>query len=1216
MDNEIYSNIKKFYNIYPDFDINQYKNLNKLENCDNFSAIIHYIEYGKEKKLLRSITHFYKLYSKFEILFYKSFYSELDFKYDYQYISHYYYIGINENKSYSLENFISQNYIDTYFLKYFYDIFFDKSIIDISYILKNNLNEYILSNTKFDQLFPQFNLNLYIKINKSITFDNDIQYKSHWFFVGRNNNLIYSYDTFIDKYNININLYKYIYNIEKINDDLLIEIYNNIDNLIYSFDSFIKYIDDFDYILYIKNYPIFKNKDKEAIIKQYIKNIENQSMSLFFSEKVFNIKYPLFNINEYKFIYEKNEKNINIINSYYLNNNNNYISINDFYLKNPNFNLKLYKYHLEISNIIFNSDIEYIRYFIKYNDINFYDLYKDINIDIFNCFNVPFLDDFYKKYTNFNKDIYRLINKLDTYTDEELVLHYYNIGIQNNLVCNLSMLTDIDFNINIYRELNKDLCDLTDYQLFCKWYNEEDKSDRIYSIDSFKQKYPQYLNLFELSEKNIIDWMNKDIYINIKNIYNDNTIIGRKIVNDIYEVLIDLYNINSKENLKKGISLVIRAKNEELNIKYCIDSVIDLVDEIIFVDNNSTDKTYSLVETYAKNNNKIKLYQYNINVSKVGIEHQNAIKNNNKNTLGTFYNWCLSKVSRINVFKWDADFICIQNNFKQLVNNLNVKNREDKFAIWFTGNTLFENNNNFYLNINSYYNEFRIFSYKNNFCWYDGDTCEYTEPYLNNCQHEKKYIYNYPLFYELKRTSINEFEERSSLIDIRDINDFNILNNLKNNINKNLIKIDKKYIFNHTFKIIIFTPSLSLGGGNQFIINMYKYYKLLGFIVNIVPLSNENLGNKKFNIIIKEDIVHLNSFNIEYITKYRPDYIIFNSSIPFDDENIKLINNISKIIFITHSDVAFSNSHIEKYHNYFFKIITVNNYSIEKISRLLNIEKNKFFKLINYSDINKDSIVSTKNKSFGIISRFSEDKNIPMLLISLCKVFNKHPDYKFYLIGTHTEYYDNYLKYLCNIYNLNNNVIFKGYQNDVSKFYNILDFIILPSVSEGCSYNIIEGMNYGLPIVCSDVGGNHELIKDNINGIIYPYTNIKKFEENTLFIKNYYQQLNNIGYFINNNDFKNNYNIINDYNNIEVIIPFSVSCKIKFHNNCKFCNNIKSMSNLFNENINSISNSILKMISITNNEKTYNEIKNNNINFINENFNKYIYSNQCLDLFL
>jgi hypothetical protein len=50
--------------------------------------------------------------------------------------------------------------------------------------------------------------------------------------------------------------------------------------------------------------------------------------------------------------------------------------------------------------------------------------------------------------------------------------------------------------------------------------------------------------------------MNNDIYKYIKKIYNDDTIIGRKIVNDIYEVLIDLNNPLPKEKLKNGISLV------------------------------------------------------------------------------------------------------------------------------------------------------------------------------------------------------------------------------------------------------------------------------------------------------------------------------------------------------------------------------------------------------------------------------------------------------------------------------------------------------------------------------------------------------------------------------------------------------------------------------------------------------------------------------------
>ena len=158
----------------------------------------------------------------------------------------------------------------------------------------------------------------------------------------------------------------------------------------------------------------------------------------------------------------------------------------------------------------------------------------------------------------------------------------------------------------------------------------------------------------------------------------------------IEEVLIDL-NLE-KPKLEFGLSLIIRAKNEEKNIKLCIESVVDLVEEIIFVNNNSTDNTsLKIINELALKYKNIKVYNYFIDVNRVGIEHENAIKNNDKNTLGNFYNWCLSKSTMKNVVKWDADFICIRNNFKELINNYNIKNKNNKYALWFSGYTLFMN---------------------------------------------------------------------------------------------------------------------------------------------------------------------------------------------------------------------------------------------------------------------------------------------------------------------------------------------------------------------------------------------------------------------------------------------------------------------------------------------------------------------------------------------
>jgi hypothetical protein len=297
------------------------------------------------------------------------------------------------------------------------------------------------------------------------------------------------------------------------------------------------------------------------------------------------------------------------------------------------------------------------------------------NCSLTNNININYL---INNYPTFDKDIYLCLNDLNIYNEYELIIHWHSIGKNINLISNDSFMFDDsinellknklykNFNIKIYKSLNKDLEKLSNRELIIHWYNIGRYEGRIYSIESFYNIYPNYnfniesekynFNIYsevnnDINEEDkIIYWMNEGIYK--YNMKKNKNIIGRQNVNNIYEVLIDLSKNLHNTELTPGISLIIRAKNEELNIKECIESVIDLVDEIIFVDNGSDDSTYSIVKEYKKKYDKIKLYKYNIKVSKVGIEHTAAIKNNNKNTLGNFYNWCLSKSTKYNIFKW------------------------------------------------------------------------------------------------------------------------------------------------------------------------------------------------------------------------------------------------------------------------------------------------------------------------------------------------------------------------------------------------------------------------------------------------------------------------------------------------------------------------------------------------------------------------------------
>jgi len=1112
---DIYS-IESFYRKYKYFDYKEFIKLNRINvNMRLIDTMIYYHINYVNKNLLASVKDFYIKYPNFDISFYKKVYN-LKFNSDIEYLIHYHNIGINENKIYSINNFKEKYNYDINFIKSFYNYFENKSELDIIINILNSIDIYILSNEHFNKKFPEFSIKIY-KLFNNININDNIKCKSIWYHNDMNLNKIYSVNTFLKLYSdFDKIFYCTTYNLEinKLDENLIEDWYNNKNKLIYSYNSFINIIDDFDYIKFSTDYPLLKKKTEKEIIHYYINNINN--IRNIYSYKYHKIKYN----NDHNEIENNLENNIT----------------EDFYNKYPDFNINLYKYFNDIKNIDINN---------IYTNFD-YNIQKDCNI-------IYSTKTFYNFFIDFNINIYKVCNNLDIYNEYELIIHFHNLGLKLNLV---------------------------------------------YNKDTFNKKYS--LNLSD--DKIIIDWY-------IKYIKNNN-IIGHQYVNHITEVLNDLENID-KNKLDKGISLIIRAKNEELNIKNCIESVVDLVDEIIFVDNNSTDNTYKLVEEYTKIHDKIKLYKYNINVSKAGIEHSDAIKNSNKNTLGTFYNWCLSKTTKYNVFKWDADFICVRNNFIQLVNIYNLRDREDKFAVWFTGKTLFENNGIYYINDNSFYNEYRIFSYKHGFQWYDGCICEYTEPYLNECNKELKYEYKYPLFFEVKRTSIDEFKERSSLIDSRDINDYNIINSLKNNDVIDLIKLNYDVIFKNN-KILIYTPSLSFGGGNQFIINMYNVFKTLGFDVKIIPLNRDKNGLNKFNNLVDEDIIEIPT--IDFIKKYETTHIILNSIFPFHTNDLNDIINKTKIIFITHSDVAYSNNYIQKYHNIFHKILTVNNYTITKLSKLLNINDNIFYKISNYINIDNNLICKNiKNKKFGVISRFSEDKNIPMLIYSLINVFNKYPDYKCYLVGTHNSSYDNYLINLCKLNNINDKIIFTGYKDDVFEYYKIFDFIVLPSVSEGCSYNIIEAIGLGIPVVTSNVGGNHELIIDNTNGILYDYNGIRDFENRKVYITSYNKQLDIIGYFINDNEFNNSYTNIFQ-SNTEVILPFFVRCKKckKDDNNCLICKNINIKKKIFNDNMKNLSYSIIKMIEMEN--TLIKTIKNNNIDFFHKNFNKKLYINQLLEI--
>ena len=67
---------------------------------------------------------------------------------------------------------------------------------------------------------------------------------------------------------------------------------------------------------------------------------------------------------------------------------------------------------------------------------------------------------------------------------------------------------------------------------------------------------------------------------------------------------------------------------------------------------------------------------------------------------------------------------------------------------------------------------------------------------------------------------------------------------------------------------------------------------------------------------------------------------------------------------------------------------------------------------------------------------------------------------------------------------LGDRVRFMGYRNDVPAFYAMADVFVFPSFREGLSVSVMEAMASGLPIVCSRIRGNTDLVEDGVNGFL------------------------------------------------------------------------------------------------------------------------------------
>lgn len=167
--------------------------------------------------------------------------------------------------------------------------------------------------------------------------------------------------------------------------------------------------------------------------------------------------------------------------------------------------------------------------------------------------------------------------------------------------------------------------------------------------------------------------------------------------------------------------------------------------------------------------------------------------------------------------------------------------------------------------------------------------------------------------------------------------------------------------------------------------------------------------------------------------------------------------------------------------------------------------KSKIYISVNGVDINQfrpDSkmraegrkLLNLKNEDFLILNvgRLSSDKGIQVLLHAAATCIDAIPLIKLAIIGKGAE--RRTLESLTQEMGLSDKVRFLGFipNDQLPKYYNASELFICPTIRvESFGIVIAEAMACGIPVISSATGGTRYLVKNMLNGILFPPGNKK-----------------------------------------------------------------------------------------------------------------------------
>ncbi|MFJ8064768.1 glycosyltransferase family 4 protein [Psychrobacillus sp. NPDC096426] len=156
----------------------------------------------------------------------------------------------------------------------------------------------------------------------------------------------------------------------------------------------------------------------------------------------------------------------------------------------------------------------------------------------------------------------------------------------------------------------------------------------------------------------------------------------------------------------------------------------------------------------------------------------------------------------------------------------------------------------------------------------------------------------------------------------------------------------------------------------------------------------------------------------------------------------------------------------------------------------VGIDSKKFRKVDN-EKIAKRKEIGVPEESYVILSvgELNKNKNHEVIIRALATLKNKNIQYVICGHGI----LENHLKELADALGIEEQLKLLGFRNDIGEICKASDLFAFPSYREGLSVSLMEAMASGLPVICSGIRGNSDLIENGKGGYLIKPDDIDGF---------------------------------------------------------------------------------------------------------------------------